>query len=84
MGGHLIFELSRGWGRKSSLRKGLALGFWKRKWIYPGKHMGKGDIGIFCRPVLEQEARPTLEVWNGPVTPGPWFKPQPPNALATG
>lgn len=46
--------------------------------------MGSGDIGIFCRPVLEQEARPELEVWNDPVTPGPWFKPQPPNALATG
>lgn len=46
--------------------------------------MAKGDIGIFCRTALEQEARPALEVWNGPVTPGPWFKPQPPNALATG
>lgn len=44
--------------------------------------MGKGDIGIFFRTVLKQEACPALEVWNGPDTPGPWFKPQPPNALA--
>lgn len=30
--------------------------------------MGEGDVGIFCRPVLEQEARAALEVWNGPVS----------------
>lgn len=46
--------------------------------------MGEGDIGIFCRPVLEQGACAALEVWNGPVTPGPWFKPHPPIALAIG
>lgn len=40
------------------------------------KTHGNGDI--FCRPVLEQEA------WNGPVTPGPWFKSQSLKAEVTG
>jgi hypothetical protein len=44
--------------------------------------MRNGDIGIFCGPVLEQEVCPALEVWNDPVTPGPWFKPQSPNVLS--
>lgn len=40
---------------------------------------GRGESDIFSRPVLEQGPCPVLEAWNGPITPGPWFKPQSPN-----